>query len=502
MKVIKLILSVIFINALFLSSCSSPVHGPDGLEKGNVSSGFEEENAAADFEESSVPADFEEDNAPTGTGNTDFHTDTPQQSDPGYYNSCEESNEFRLGDERTKLYLPILEGKRIALYSNASGIVGAGKLYRREQLADPVVMKAFEKDLDIPFSEIEPSGKHILDVLLENGIDVEGIFSPEHGFRGDFDAGRTVDDSIDEKTGIPIYSLYGAGDLYSRERMESFDTLVVDIQDVGVRFYTYYITMFNLMNACAKYDKEVVILDRPNPNGFYVDGPVLKDGFRSGVGVLPIPVVHGLTLGEMAMLISSEGWLEDGAVSSLTVIPCSGYHRNDLYMLEIAPSPNLKNMRAVYLYPSICLFENSLISVGRGTEHPFEIFGCPFLKGQTGYGYSFTPVDMTGAHDPQYSNIECFGRQLADLPTDEIISGKITVGYLTESYRILKEICPEKSFFGNPYGNGKYWIDYLAGTDTVRQMTEEGKSENEIESSWKDDVEGFKKLTSDHLIYE
>ncbi|MBR5943804.1 MAG: DUF1343 domain-containing protein, partial [Lachnospiraceae bacterium] len=235
-----------------------------------------------------------------------------------------------LGDDRPELYLLLLDGKRVAILSNQTGIVG------------------------------DDEGKgHILDVLIENGVDVTAIFSPEHGFRGDADAGAGVDNSVDSKTGVPILSLYGNGHYPADSDMDSFDTLIVDIQDVGLRYYTYYITMFYMMEACSKADKEVIILDRPNPNGFYVDGGILKDEYKSGVGLLPVPTVHGMTLGELAQMIDGEGWLNTGKNSCrLTVIPCENYTHSTLYERKKKPSPNIKDMRAVYLYASTCYFEN------------------------------------------------------------------------------------------------------------------------------------------------
>ena len=235
------------------------------------------------------------------------------------------------GDERTELYFHLLEGKRIALYSNHTGLA---------------------------------NGKHIVDILKENKFDVTTILSPEHGFRGTADAGERVGDSVDEKTNIPIISMYKFG----REGIDSttaarFDILVVDIQDVGLRFYTYYITMWRLMDSCAKYGKLVIVLDRPNPNGFYVDGPILDMKYRSGVGWLPIPIVHGMTLGELALMINGEGWLTDKRKCELTVIPCKNYKHSTLYELPIPPSPNLPNIKSIYLYPSTCFFEGTVMSL-------------------------------------------------------------------------------------------------------------------------------------------
>ncbi|MBR1861277.1 MAG: DUF1343 domain-containing protein [Lachnospiraceae bacterium] len=378
-----------------------------------------------------------------------------------------------LGDERFDAYLPLLKDKRVAVFSNQSGLVGNKE-------------------------------KHVVDALIEKEVTVSLIFSPEHGFRGNAGAGELVNDETDEATGVEIVSLYGgSGDAFSDENAERFDTLVVDIQDVGLRFYTYYITMYNLMDYCAEYGKEVVIFDRPNPNGFYVDGPILKDEFRSGVGALPIPVVHGLTLGEMALMINGEGWLESGKDSCiLTVIPCENYKHSDLTGLAVNPSPNLKSMRAVYLYPSTCLFENTLVSVARGTEHPFESFGSPYLEGVSGYDFEFVPVSMEGAPGPQFEGQTCYGKDLRDIPDEDIFENGIDLDYVIDAYNSIKAAAPDKSFFGKPNSDGHFWIDLLCGTDEVRLMIEDGKSSEEIKASWQKDIEFFIEQRKPYLLYE
>ena len=267
-----------------------------------------------------------------------------------------------MGDEQTSEYFPLLKDKRIAIFSNHTGMVG---------------------------------DKHLLDVLLENDFNVVAIFSPEHGFRGNADAGEHVASSVDEKTGVPILSLYdGKLGKPSAASMNKFDLLIVDIQDVGLRFYTYYASMCRLMDACAEYGKKMLILDRPNPNGHYVDGPILDMKHKSGVGWLPIPVVHGMTLGELALMVNGEKWLPEGRQCEVTVIPCKNYTHQTLYRLPIPPSPNLPNMKSVYLYPSICYFEATPVSLGRGTDLPFQVYGHPNM---TGYDYSFTPRSVPGA---------------------------------------------------------------------------------------------------------
>ena len=274
-----------------------------------------------------------------------------------------------LGDERFDEYVPGLVGKRVAVFSNQSGIVG-----------DVVTESGF--------------GPHLVDVLLGKGINISLILSPEHGFRGTADAGEKVSSGIDPGTGVEIVSLYGGKSDLSAS-LDKFDVLLVDIQDVGLRYYTYYVTMCRLMAVCANGGKKVIILDRPNPNGFYVDGPLLQDGFKSQVGTLPIPIVHGMTWGELAQMINGEGWLEAGKdACKLTVIPCQNYTHQTKTALIRNPSPNLKDMRAVYLYSSTCFFENTLVSVARGTQFPFEAIGSPYLVGQPSYEFSFTPESI------------------------------------------------------------------------------------------------------------
>ena len=473
------------------------------------------------------------------------------------------------GDERADVYLPLLEGKRVALFSNQSGIVGnrvispsseggsggdssdrSSSAGRRkaggeegsagaakggtdaEAGAESKASAESKGDADaednaeakgsvdaeadsrqeeglVPFgmnadgSAME-YGEHILDALVRQGVDVTVAFSPEHGFRGTEDAGAAVNSYVDEKTGVPVVSLYSSGSGYPSDGdLDRFDTLVIDIQDVGLRFYTYYISMYYLMDACAEAGKKVVILDRPNPNGFYVDGPLLQDGFYSGVGMLPIPVVHGMTLGELAQMINGEGWLPAGKdACSLTVVPCENYRHDTLTALVTRPSPNLKDMRAIYLYPSTCLFENTACSVGRGTTHPFESFGSPWLQGAEGYDFTFTPEDMEGAHSPVFEGQTCYGKDLREIPLAQILKEHLNLEYVVDAFKVMQTQNPGISFFGNPDGYGNYWIDYLCGTDRVRRMIEEGRSPEEIRASWQEDVENFKAQRKPYLLYE
>lgn len=361
------------------------------------------------------------------------------------------------GDEQTDAYLPLLKNQRVAIFSNHTGMIGE---------------------------------QHLLDVLLEKEVKVTAIFSPEHGFRGKADAGEQVSSSKDAKTGVPILSLYnGKSKKPSDASMQQFDVLLVDIQDVGLRFYTYYISMCRLMDACAEHGRRMIILDRPNPNGHYVDGPVLDMKYKSGVGWLPIPVVHGMTLGELARMVNGEGWLPGKRVCALTVIPCLNYNHQTLYRLPVAPSPNLPNMKSIYLYPSICLFEGTPVSLGRGTALPFQVYGHPQMKG---YNYSFTPRSVSGAKNPPLLNQRCYGVNLSTQSETEIREKGLDLSYVIDAYRNLKM---GDRFF-------KPFFNLLIGNDTVRQMIQAGKSAEEIKASWQTEVEQFKKQRKPYLLYE
>ena len=418
-----------------------------------------------------------------------------------------------LGDERFEEYQPLLEGKRVAVFSNQTGIVG--DKVTGSKLADALAeyggcfpRKRVDEISLIPFTEPSVSGgkieygQHIVDALIEKGVDVKAIFSPEHGFRGNADAGEHVSSSVDEKTGVEILSLYEKGSrIPSKEKTDKFDVLVIDIQDVGLRYYTYYITMHHLMEACARDGKQVVILDRPNPNGFYVDGPVLDMKFKSGVGWLPITTVHGMTLGELALMINGEKWLENGTCD-LTVVPCLNYTHNTRYSLILPPSPNIKDMRAVYLYSSTCYFEGTVVSLGRGTQFPFETYGHPAM---TGYSFSFVPRSIPGAKSPQFLNEECHGVDLRRKPLRDIWAEKINLEYVIDAYRNLN--------MGDKFFGKNNFFELLAGVDWFRSMIEEGLPSTvtassvtsslaaEISARWASDVENFKSRRAPYLLY-
>ena len=361
------------------------------------------------------------------------------------------------GAERSEQYLPLLQGKRVAVLTNQTGMVG-----------------------DV----------HLVDFLHASHCHIVGIFSPEHGFRGTADAGEHVANSTDEKTGIPIWSLYGSGSSKpSPEKMRAFDLLLFDLQDVGLRFYTYYASMARMMDACAEYGKKMIVLDRPNPNGFYVDGPLLDMKHKSGVGWLPIPVVHGMTLGELALMINGEGWLPQSRQCDLTVITCENYTHRTRYVLPIAPSPNLPNNHAIYLYPSTCLFEGTVMSLGRGTSAPFEMYGHPDYQGSD---FSFTPRSVPGAKNPPLKDQKCFGIDLRDLPETEIWKEGFNLSYIIDAYRNLNM----GARFFTPF------FEKLTGVEYIRRDIMAGKSAAEIKVKWKADVESFKRQRKPYLLYE
>lgn len=362
----------------------------------------------------------------------------------------------KVGAECTQEYFPLLAKKRLAVLSNQTGMVG---------------------------------NEHLVDLLHRKGFNVVAIFSPEHGFRGNADAGEHVSSSIDEKTGIPIRSLYeGKSSKPAEEVMKSFDILIVDLQDVGLRFYTYYGTMIHMMNACAEFNKKVLILDRPNPNGFYVDGPILDMKYKSGVGSLPIPIVHGMTLGELALMANGEKWLTDARTCDVMVIKCKNYTHQTKYKLPIAPSPNLPDMKSIYLYPSTCFFEATPVSLGRGTTLPFQVYGHPNMLG---YSYSFTPRSIPGAKNPPQLDKLCYGVNLSHLSNEEIWKKGVDLSYLIDAYNNLNM----GDHFFRPF------FELLVGRDYVRKMIIAGKSADEIKAVWQEDVVKFKKQRAPYLLY-
>ena len=363
----------------------------------------------------------------------------------------------KAGAELTGAYLPLIRGKRVAVMTNQTGRVG---------------------------------DEHLVDLLIRNKVDLVGIFSPEHGFRGTADAGEHVASSVDEKTGVPVWSLYGGGGgKPSADKMRTFDVLLFDLQDVGLRFYTYYASMARLMDACAEHNKKMIVLDRPNPNGFYVDGPILDMKHKSGVGWLPIPVVHGMTLGELALMINGEKWLPQGRICDVTVIPCENYTHQTKYELPVAPSPNLPNTQSIYLYPSTCLFEGTVMSLGRGTSFPFQAYGHPNFKDS---GFSFTPRSVPGAKNPPLLNRKCYGVDLRNVSYEQIWEYGFDLSYVIDAYKNLKM---GDKFFTN-------FFEKLVGVDYIRQDIIAGKSAREIKEKWFCDVLRFKQQRRPYLLYD
>lgn len=364
------------------------------------------------------------------------------------------SDKITVGAERTAEYLPSLQGKRVAVLANHTAMVGQ---------------------------------EHLVDMLIGKGVNLVGIFSPEHGFRGTADAGEHVASSVDEKTGVPIWSLYD-GDMLrpSEEKMRAFDILLIDMQDVGLRFYTYYISMIRMIDACADFSRKVIVLDRPNPNGMYVDGPILDMKYKSGVGALPIPVVHGLTMGEIALMAQGEGWSKRCDVE---IVTCDGYTHQSRYTLPIAPSPNLPTQHAIYLYPSTCLFEGTVCSLGRGTEAPFEMYGHPSYKGAA---FEFTPRSTAGAKNPPLKDQKCYGVDLRAVDDEAVIKAGFNLEYVIDAYRNLG--------MGEKFFTRMFLL--LTGVDYVKEMIMAGHSADEIRARWQGDVAQFKELRRKYLLYE
>ncbi len=358
---------------------------------------------------------------------------------------------LRVGAEQPDFYLPALKNKRIALVVNNTSLINS---------------------------------THLADSLLKLNIIVKKIFSPEHGFRGEADAGETVKNSIDIKTNLPLISLYGKNKKPTPEQLNDIDIILFDMQDVGARFYTYSSTMQYVMEACAEQKKILIILDRPNPNGEYIAGPVLDLKYKSFVGLNPIPIVHGLTLGEMALMINGEGWLKDNLKCDLEIIKIKNYNHHRKYILPVRPSPNLPNQQSIKLYPSLCLLEGTVISVGRGTDFPFQLAGGI----DSTYGnFNFTPQSNAGNKAPLYKNTKCFGM---DFRNEE--NTDFTLKYLIGFY----QKCVDKPKFFNKY------FDTLAGTDSLRKQIIEGLSEEQIKISWQADLEKYKILRKKYLLYE
>lgn len=360
------------------------------------------------------------------------------------------------GAERSDLYLSKLKGKKIAITCNHTSLVG---------------------------------NQHLVDFLISKEVKIVKIFAPEHGFRGEADAGAKVKSEFDKKTNISIKSLYGKNLKPSKEDLKGIDIMLFDIQDVGLRFYTYISTLQYVMEACGDAQIPVVVLDRPNPNGHYIDGPVLDKKVKSFVGMQSVPIVYGMTIGEYANMLIGERWMNVKKNPKLEVIPCLNYKHNSKVILTVPPSPNLKSSQAIALYPSLCLFEGTEISVGRGTEIPFELYGSPFLD-KTVMSDSFFPISRKGASAPPYMNQWCFGEHLSDV----LAEGKFDLTYLLKAYQYWTK--DKKEFFLS-----SLFFDNLAGNSTLRWQIINGKSENEIRTSWAKEIEKFKLVRKKYLLY-
>lgn len=363
-----------------------------------------------------------------------------------------------VGASRADIYSPMLTGKRVALLSNHTGIL--------------------------------PDRRHTLDLMLEKGINVTRLLSPEHGFRGTADAGEHVAGGTDSATGLPVVSLYTGGRTgLPSGALDGIDALVIDLQDVGARFYTYHITMIKAMEGAARKGIPVVVLDRPNPLGWIVDGPVLDMKLRSGVGRLPIPVIHGMTMGELAMAANGEGWLDDSLRCDLTVVPCLGYTHATRYNLPVAPSPNLRTTKAIGFYPSLCLMEGTTASVGRGTDSPFTLYGHPDMEPR---GFSFTPRSMPGAKQPPYLGKKCQGMNLAGISDSAALDTGFDISFVIDAYTHMQRGADK--FFSK-------FFDKLAGTPDLRRMIMAGKPESQIKASWAPATADFRKLRERYLLY-
>jgi uncharacterized protein YbbC (DUF1343 family) len=371
-------------------------------------------------------------------------------------NQSANAQQVLVGAEQSSLYLPLLQGKKVGLVGNQTSILP------------------------------QSANKHVVDFLLEKGVQVKKVFVPEHGFRGTADAGEKVDNSVDQKTGLPIISLYGSNKKPSADQIKDLDVVIFDLQDVGTRFFTYISTMHYVMEACAEQGKKVIIFDRPNPNGGYIDGPMLKPGFESFVGMHNIPIVHGLTVGELAKMINGEKWLKGGLTVDLEVIPVANWTHSQSYSLPVKPSPNLPNDLAIKLYPSTCLFEGTVMSLGRGTYEPFQMYGYPDPK----FGnFTFTPVSIDGmSKTPPLQDKLCYGVDLRG----ESLDHHFTLKYILDAYE--KSGMKEK-FFNN-------FFNTLAGTDELKKQILAGKSETEIRESWKAGLAEYKLKRERYIIYK
>lgn len=368
------------------------------------------------------------------------------------------SQSIKVGAECMEVYFPFLQNKAVAVVANPTSRVGT---------------------------------THLVDTLLARGVNVKAIFCPEHGFRGEAEAGATITNAVDSKTGLPIISLYGKNKKPTIEQLHGIDMLVFDIQDVGARFYTYISTLHYVMEAVAENGLTLVVLDRPNPNGFYVDGPVLEPQYKSFVGMHPVPIVHGMTIGEYALMINGQRWLKNGMVCKLEVIVMQNYTHDSLYNLPIAPSPNLKTTNAIYLYPSICCFEGTDVSVGRGTEMPFEVIGSPIYKCTHNTPFSFVPRPIRGvSENPMHNGKQCKGMDLRGKGYEIVKTRRIDLSYLRTMYNCAKH----EKFFNS-------FFEKLMGTAELRKQIMSGIFDDDIRASWQPRLDEFKAIRKKYLLY-
>src|SRR5690554_3229950 len=381
---------------------------------------------------------------------------------------------LKTGADQPEVYLSLLKDKKVGVLTNQTGVTNFDLKYEDEEVHPH----------DLKTASINYKQMHLVDFLYYNKINIQKIYAPEHGFRGTADAGELIKDGKDTKTGLPIISLYGNNKKPTKEQLAGIDVMLFDLQDVGARFYTYISSLHYLMEACAENNIPLIVLDRPNPKGATVDGPVLELKHKSFVGMHPVPVLHGMTIGEYAQMINGEKWLKNGVQADLTVIPCRNYNKSMSYSLPVKPSPNIPNDLSINLYTSLCFFEGTNVSVGRGTEKQFQIYGSPFLKNMD---FTFTPKPNFGAKDPMHNGKLCYGE---DLSNKEFIDG-LSLEWLLKSYQNTSD---KSKFFNN------FFIK-LAGTQKLRQQIEQGWSEEKIRASWQEDLETFKKVREKYILY-
>jgi uncharacterized protein YbbC (DUF1343 family) len=381
----------------------------------------------------------------------------------GYLPGCRTGPVSKTGSDvvtgamRIKDYISLIKDKKIAIVANQTTLIGK---------------------------------KHLVDTLLSLGLDIKAIFAPEHGFRNLADAGMSIDNDRDSVTGLPVISLYGAHLQPTSDDLNETDVVIFDIQDVGTRFYTYISTMTYVMESCAENNIKFIVLDRPNPNGFYCDGNILDTAYRSFVGLHPVPVVHGMTVGEYAQMVNGEGWLKGGIKCDLTIIKCDNYTHDKFYNLPVRPSPNLPNQTAIYLYPSLCFFEGTEVSCGRGTRFPFQVFGSPKLPDR---GFSFIPESVAGALNPRFQGEKCFGTDLRNSIQEGIVpQPHLNLEWVIEAYKDY----PEKEKFFRSY------FDVLAGGPVLREQIKKGMTADEIRATWTDGLEKYSRMREKYLLYK